>query len=275
MRSDSELLGYGLVLFAAGFGSGFAGGLFGIGGGLLRVPIFVYVLPAFGIPAHLVMHIAAGTSLCLAVPTGLRSALSQRASGHLDVPFLRSWIPPLVVGVLVGLAATRATPTHVLKSIFAVAMLCLAIEMLVVPRSYSMTERVPGRPVRDLIAVGIGAISSMIGLSGGAFTTPVLTLLGHPIHRTLAISSVGAAVVAGVGAIGFAINGLGVAGRPSGSVGYVDGVAVVVMLPAILLGAPLGVRLANRISENRLRRSFGVFLLVVAIDMLRQVVAMT
>ena len=71
---------YVLSLLLAGLGSGFVGGLFGVGGGILRVPIFLFMFPIFGVDPTQVMHVAAGTSLALAIPTGLRSAMMQRAS---------------------------------------------------------------------------------------------------------------------------------------------------------------------------------------------------
>ena len=271
MEHEAQLLSYGAWLLAAGLGSGFAGGLFGIGGGVLRVPIFLYLFPAFGMDPAVAMHAAAGTSLTLAVPTGLRSALGQKRAGHLDTGFLRSWLPPLVVGVLIGLLAMRFLSGTILAGVFAFAMLGVAVQLIALPPSVRLADAVPGHPVRDLLAAGIGGVSVMIGVSGGAFSTPLLTTLGVPIHRVLAISSAGAAAVATVGSIGSVANGLGIAGRAPWSLGYVDVAAVAVMLPAILVAAPLGVKLGSRLSEGLLRRLFGLFLIGVAADMLRRV----
>lgn len=271
MEHETRLLSYAAWLLAAGLASGFAGGLFGIGGGLLRIPIFLHLFPAFGMDPAVVMHTAAGTSLALAVPTGLRSALSQRRAGHLDTGFPRSWLPPLGVGVLIGLLAMRFLPGTILAGVFAFAMLGVALQLIALPPSVRLADAVPGHPVRDFLAAGIGGVSVMIGVSGGAFSTPLLTLLGVPIHGALAVSSAGAAVIAALGSIGSLLNGLGVAGRAPRSLGYLDVVAVAVMLPAILMAAPLGVKLASRLGERLLRRLFGVFLFGVAADMLRGV----
>lgn len=271
--SDESLLLYGALLLAAGLGSGFAGGLFGIGGGVLRIPIFLVLFEAFGVDAENTMHMAAGTSLALGIPTGLRSAWSQRKAGHLDPAFLRSWIPALLVGVLAGLFAMRHLSGATLTAVFGIAVLLAAIQMIALPVDYHLTEVVPGHPLRDVIAAAIGGVSTMIGVSGGAFTTPILTILGCPIHRALAVSAAGAAAIATVGSLGSVFNGLGVPGRPSVSLGYVELVAVGLMLPTILVAAPLGVKLGNRLDEKRLRRSFGIFLLFVAADMLRRAFA--
>ena len=271
--SDSSLVLYALLLVAAGLGSGFAGGLFGIGGGVLRVPIFLILFPAFGSDPAISMHMAAGTSLALGIPTGIRSAISQRRSGHLEIPFLRSWLPFVLVGVAIGVSAARVMSASALVAVFAVAMLLIALEMLALPDDFRITQEVPGQPVRGLLAAAIAGLSSMIGVAGGPFTTGALTLLGYPIHCALAVSAATAATISATASIGSILNGLDVAGRPPWSLGYVEVLAVALMLPAILVSAPLGVRFGNRLSEKRLRRVFGVFLLVIAADMLRRVFA--
>jgi len=272
--TDVESTGlYAVCLLLAGLGSGFAGGLFGIGGGVLRIPIFLYLFPLFGTDPAQVMHIAAGTSLAVAIPTGFRSASIHHRAGNLDVAFLRSWVPALVVGVVAGVFAARMVPGTTLSTIFAIAMIGIAIEMLAMPKDFRISQAVPGHPVRDLVAGGIGALSTMIGITGGTFTTPALTLCGMSIHRAVAVAAAGSAAIATVGSVGAVINGLGVAGRPVWSLGYIDGLAFVVMLPAILVSAPRGVKLANRLSEKRLRKVFGVFLLAISADMLRRVFA--
>ncbi len=108
----------------------------------------------------------------------------------------------------------------------------------------------------------------MVGLTGGSFTTPALTAFGYSIHRSIAIATAGGFFISVIGAAGSVFNGIHVAGRPEFSLGYVDLTSVVVMAPAVLLAAPYGVRLANRLSQDRLRRVFAVFLFIVSLDML-------
>jgi Bax protein len=264
---------YGVLFFVSGLVSGFAGGLFGIGGGTLRVPIFLYLFAAFGAHAAVGMHMAAGTSLALAIPTGVQSALAQRRAGHLDMPFLRSWLPGLILGVGLGLAVMRVVSSTALVLTFAVAMLLIAFRMLVLPTEARLTDQVPGRPIRDLLSMGIGTASTMIGISGGAFTTPTLMLFGYPIRRAIAISAAGGAAIATIGAVGSILNGIDQPGRLAWSWGYVDLLAVVAVLPGILISAPLGVALGNHLDERRLRITFGLLLLAVSADMFRRALA--
>lgn len=270
MSHTEDIVLYALLLFASGLVSGFAGGLFGVGGGILRVPIFLYLFTNFGASAAVSMHLAAGTSLALAIPTGLRSAVAQRAAGNLDMAFLRSWLPGLLLGVAAGLGLMRVVAASTLILGFAIAMLVIALQLLALPATVRIADEVPGQPIRGLVSMAIGTASTMIGVSGGAFTTPSLMLFGYPIHRAIAISAGGGVAIATVGAAGSVLNGLGQAGRLTSSFGYVDLIAVAAVLPGILIAAPLGVKLANRLDEKRLRTTFGCLLIGVAADMFRR-----
>jgi uncharacterized membrane protein YfcA len=265
--TDTPWLLYVSALMAAGLASGFAGGLFGIGGGILRVPIFLYLFPFFGVHPSVVMHMAAGTSLALAVPTALVSADRHRREGNLDSAFLRTWIPALLAGVLVGTVAARVAPGHALAGAFAVVLFLVAVEMILAPDDFHLAEHVPTGPGRWVLASAIGGLSTLLGLSGGAFTTPILVTCRYPMHRAIAVSAASATMIAVLGTVGAIVNGADIPGRPAYSVGYVDLQAVVALLPTVAVTAPLGVRVAARLDAARLRRVFGVFLAFVATDM--------
>ena len=105
-----------------GLASGFSSGLFGIGGGIVRIPIFVYLLPLFGVPPPVLMHVAVGTSMALVLPSALASTRKQVALGNLDLAFFRTWALGIFVGVLVGTAVVPFTSTEILQAIFAAFM---------------------------------------------------------------------------------------------------------------------------------------------------------
>lgn len=276
-----------LLLIAAGLVSGYASGLFGIGGGLLRIPIFLHLMPAIGVPALLVMHAAAGTSLSVAVPTSIAAARSQRKAGNVDAALLRTWLPALAVGVVIGIVAAHYLSGRVLEGMFAVMIIAAAVRMLITRAEHSKTHdakpdaasgdsatptnedpmaNLPPRPVMAACALVIGTLSPMLGITGGTFTTPTLTTCRYPIHRALAVSSVGGLVISLLGTIGFIATGWHVAGLPGRFIGYVDPLALLLMTPCVLVSVPLGVRTANRLSQRALSVLFGLLLVVIAVD---------
>lgn len=116
-------LDFALVLLGVGVVGGYVAGLFGIGGGIVLVPAFVTIFPRFGTDHAVLMHSAVGTCLALIVPGALMSARKQRQQGNLDVDVLRSWLPGIVAGIVVGVLLIRAFPTTALKVIFVVFLL--------------------------------------------------------------------------------------------------------------------------------------------------------
>jgi uncharacterized protein len=265
-----------MLLIAVGLVSGYASGLFGIGGGLLRIPLLLHMLPVLGVPVALGMHVAAGTSLAVAVPTSLSASRSQQKAGNVESRMLWTWLPPLGVGVVLGILCTRFVSGRALEGLFATLLAMAAVRMLLPKGKPDECEEpaagLPPRPVLAALAFGIGVISPMVGIVGGTFATPMLTVCRYPIHRAIAVSSVGGLVVSVLGAIGFAITGWHAAGLPARFIGYIDPLALVLMTPCVLATVPLGVRTANHMSPRTLELLFGVLLVVIAADVAWRVV---
>ena len=72
-----------------GLASGFASGLFGIGGGIVRIPIFIYLLPLFGVAHPVLMHVAVGTSMALVLPSAMASTSRPRTRTRTRSPTCR------------------------------------------------------------------------------------------------------------------------------------------------------------------------------------------
>ena len=266
MTIDSHFLIYLAALFGAGVASGFAGGLFGLGGGVLRVPVLLYLFPAFAVAGDHVFHLAAGTSLALAIPTCLGAVLRHKKEGNLDTALLKTWIPALLVGVAVGMWVSRMTGGGTLRVLF-IGFLVIQALYVLIPNRPRIAEALPGRVALSGMASAVGGLSSLLGLSGGVMTTPLLLAFGQSIHRAVSISSAGGLALSVAATVGMILNGLDVAGRPSYSLGYVDLPAVVVMMPAVLVSSSLGAQAANRIPARPLEITFGVFLVGLIIDM--------
>lgn len=270
MSIDSDFYLYLAALVGAGVASGFAGGLFGLGGGILRVPALLYLFPAFAVAEDHVFHLAAGTSLALAIPTCLGSVLRHKKESNLDLPLLKVWIPALLVGVVVGLLVSRVTGGSALRILFIAFLVTQALYVLI-PNRPRIADALPGRGWLSGLASSVGGLSVLLGLSGGVMTTPILLAFGQSIHRAVAVSSAGGLALSVVATAGMVINGWGVSGRPDYSLGYVDLPAVVVMVPAVLVSSSLGVRVSNRVPSRVLEVIFGVFLVGLIVDMVHEV----
>jgi uncharacterized membrane protein YfcA len=120
-----------------------------------------------------------------------------------------------------------------------------------------------------LYGFGVGLGGSLMGVSGGALSTIVLTLYGKPIHNAVATSSGIAVPVCIAGAIGFMIAGLPhQALLPPLSLGFVSLIGVALVAPVASFMAPYGARLSHRLSRRVLEIAFGCFLELVALRFL-------
>ena len=105
-----------------GFLGGVIGGLFGVGGGLIFVPLLILV-------RHLNPHLAVGTSLAVIIPTAFIAALRHARAGMID------WRTGLIValfamaGSWIGAQISLQLDTLVLRRLLAVFLLALALKM--------------------------------------------------------------------------------------------------------------------------------------------------
>jgi uncharacterized protein len=263
-----------VVVFAlAGLVSGFVSGLFGVGGGIVRVPVFAYLLPLFGVPHPVVMHVAVGTSIALVVPSAIASTRKQYALGNLDLSFYRTWAVGILAGVLVGLALLPYTSTEALKIIFAVFMVTVGIYVGFVGDHFVIAHEAPRGAVKLGLATAIGCVAALTGTGGGVMVTPVLKAFGVKLERAIATASATGLVTAPVATIGAIVGGWGTPNLPGYSLGYVDLAIFVAMLPSIMIAAPMGVRVGRMLSEAWLRRVYTALLFVIAFDLVRRLVA--
>ena len=253
-----------IALFAAGVLGGYTGGLFGIGGGTVTVPILVTLFPFFGVQHSVVMHMAVGTSLALLTPNTYASVRKQWKMGNFDKPLFKSWMPFIIVGALIGVSVVKFLPTLYLKIIFAIY---LYLSFLLVALKRGPESEVEGKPhgISKVIAgFVIGAVSVFLGTGGGTFTTPYCRMHNYPMKKAIALSSATGLVIGVIGTIGVIIGGWGVPGRAPYSFGFVNILAFVLMAPILMFMAPHGVRMANKLSKRKLQWVYAVFLLVVA-----------
>jgi uncharacterized membrane protein YfcA len=270
---DFQLIEYLLLFAVIGAVGGFASGMFGIGGGIMRIPIFVILFPLFRIHGPHEMQVAVATSLALAVPSSLIAVLKHRRLGHLDAAYFWKWGVGLLIGVAIGIAANSHLPQLGLKIAFLVFVLSMIVYFTVLPEELTLSREPPLGLARIGLAGGVGAYCVSIGIAGGSLATPVLKLCAMPMTRALAIGSGSSALVASFGMIGGVWNGWGVEGRPEWALGYVDSLLVAVMLPGALLFPALGVAVADRMHASLLRKLYAGFLVLIAISMVAHLIA--
>lgn len=260
-------------LLGAGLAAGFAGGVFGIGGGFVVVPALLLMMPLLGGDKAQYAHVAIGTSAATIIITSIRSVMAHHKRGSVDFEILRTWAPWIVIGDGLGVLLASHVNGHVLTIIFATGVLLMSLNFLIPQLGDKvLTDEMPTGVVRLGIAGGLGTFSSLLGIGGGTIAIMVMTLCGRSIHRAVATASGIGTLIAVPSAIGFAIIGLRETGLPWGSVGFVNIPATLAIASMSIMTAPLGVAAAHALEPRMLKRTFGIYLIVISTVMFRNAV---
>jgi len=266
-----DLIWLAVALLAAGALTGLLAGVFGVGGGAVAVPILYELFRLLSVPEEVRMPLCVGTSLAIIVPTSIRSFNAHRAKGAVDMSILKLWAGPVVLGVVLGSLIARFAPADLFKGVFVVVAGLSAIRLLFGKDTWRLGLDMPGKGV--MLAYGglIGVLSALMGIGGGQLSNLFMTFYNRPIHQAVATSSGLGILISVPGALGYIYAGWPhmaehqsvIAFQPPLALGYVSLLGFLLFIPTSTWMAPVGARLAHRLSKRRLELAFGIFLLLV------------
>ncbi len=255
------------VYLAVGAFAGLLAGLFGVGGGLVIVPVLALVFDAQGVDSGVLMHLAVGTSLATIVFTSLSSVHAHHRRGAVLWRQFARLLPGIVIGAWLGSAIADLLPGDSLRRIFGIFELLVAVQMGLALRPAPHRE-LPGLPGMSVAGTVIGAVSAIVGIGGGTLTVPFLTWCNVAMRQAVATSAACGLPIALAGAIGFLTVGWGDPRLPERATGFVYWPAWAGIVAASVFLAPLGARIAHALPGDRLKRGFALFLAVLGIRML-------
>jgi len=258
-----------ITLVVAGIGSGFAGGLLGLGGAFIMTPVQYIVFTDMGIPPDMAIKLAFGTSLMVVLPTAISGAWRHHRRGAVY------WRTAVIMGCCSLLAAfggaTLAThlPGAALRIAFGGVVLAGGIRMLV-SGPLQVEEEFRDNPWLWVAwAIPIGLVTGLLGIGGGILAVPILVLaLKFRMHDAVA-TSLAVMIFSSVGGvIGYIINGLGVANLPDYSIGYIYLQAWVLLAVTSIGMAQVGAIATHRLPAKQLRYIFVVVMFYMGLKML-------
>ena len=243
-----------LVLGTIGVVGGILSGLVGVGGGIVFVPGLVYA-------GGWEIKEAVAASLVIIVFSALSGTIRNARSDD-PVNWRVAGLLSLTVAPssLIGVFISRVSPEIVVKVAFAVLLLALAYPTVKGRGEYDPDRQDIPLPLVFLAGIFIGSLSGLVGVGGGVMMVPLM-VLGMGLTTKGAVST-SLAVVMFTGIIGAA--------------GYVatgfrdpqDLLSLPPLIVGSMVGAPLGVRVRDRLPSGVIRSIFGVFMVVVALRLL-------
>lgn len=232
-----------IISFLVGLAAGTFGGLAGLGGGLIMIPLMIYVL-------KLSQHQAHGTSLVAIIFTGISGAITYALNGAIDLMAAVLLAGPAVFTARAGAHYAYVLPAWKLKKTFGVFLIFCAVLLFLKPYLTNVIGTVPDyAKIVILLTTGLvtGFLSGMLGVGGGTILVPVMVLLaGFTQHVAQGTSLLFMVPVGAVGAM------------THRQLGNVVHKLLVGLIPGILLGTYLGGSFAYLLPDNVLRTIFAI-----------------
>ncbi|MFW2177828.1 MULTISPECIES: sulfite exporter TauE/SafE family protein [unclassified Moraxella] len=262
------MLMYVWFLLAGAF-AGTCAGLFGVGGGLIIVPVLMAIFSAYGYSPEVITHLAVGTSLATIIITSISSIQSHHKRGGVRWDVWKNMSIGLVIGSLFGAYVADMLKGQVLAFLIAGMALFMGVQMLRAKKSDAPTQgQLPSAYVQGGVGGLIGLASAVFGIGGGSFTVPFLSRFGLEMKQAVGTSSACGLPIAAAGALGFMFFGRDVQGLPSEAVGFVHVSAFICISVMSYIFAKFGAKLAHQLPASTLKRAFGGLLLIVGTKMM-------
>ena len=186
---------------------GFMAGLFGIGGGLIMVPVLFYIYNFVGIEQKFIMHLALGTSFSIIIPTSIISTITHMKFKAVDFGIVKTFGVFVVAGIVFGTIFAVSLKTSSLVLLFSIMTAIFAIYFLIEKEKINPVPKQINLIYKVISGFLSGFFSGPMGIGGGVFNVPIFKIFGYSIKVAIGSSAAIGVLNASAGAIGFAIAG--------------------------------------------------------------------
>ena len=260
-----------IIYLAIGAIAGFTAGLFGVGGGLIIVPILFVVFSQMGYDPNVIMHMALGTSLATIMVTSISSVMAHHKKGAVLWGVFKNLAPGLVLGSFFGAAIAGIMSGGNLQLVIGVFAIWVAYRMFSTAKAtVDESKHLPSPFAQTLAGGGIGIASAIFGIGGGSLTVPYLNKNGVVMQKAVATSAACGLPIAVAGALGFMFFGAKAHGNIENAIGYVHIYAFIGISVMSFITAKIGAKVAHALSPAMLKKCFAVLLSSVGIYFIYQ-----
>lgn len=260
-----ELLDPGLAatLLALGLLGGFLSGLLGIGGGIIMVPLLLYVPPALAVGA-LSMKTVAGITSVQSFFGALSGSFGHKRFNRISNSLAIVLGGSMAIGSLAGSISSQFVSSDTMLIIFAVMAIAAAIMMFIPRPDEKFDQGVESlefsKPMAITIGASIGVLGGIIGQGGAFLFIPAMLYLLHIPTRI----TIGTALAVGI-ASSFAV----LVGRVGTA--QIPYLMSAVLVTGVLMGAQLGSHLSQKTPRKALKRILSVLITATAVKICYEV----
>jgi uncharacterized membrane protein YfcA len=261
---QSQIIFFITIIAASAVLVGFLAGLFGIGGGLITVPVLYYIFGSAGLNQAFVMHLAVGTSFAIIIPTSITSTMTHMKFKGVDFSIVKTFGTFVIIGVILGTIFAASLKTASLILFFSIITMFIAFYFLIEEEKTNPVPRKINLIYRIIYGFLSGFLSAPMGIGGGIINTPILKMFGYPINVAIGSSAAVGFLISLIGAIGFATSGSYLNINAPLSLGFVNIPAFLIFVPITTLMARIGAKTVHKVNKKLIGKLFGIFLLFIS-----------
>ena len=243
---------------------GFMAGLFGIGGGLITVPVLFYIFNYIGLDQTFIMHLAVGTSFAIIIPTSISSVRTHMKYKAVDFDVVKTFGIFVVIGVIIGTIFAANLKTSGLILFFSIMTMIFSLFFLISKEKISPVKKNINLIIKILSGFTSGFLSAPMGIGGGIINTPILKMFGYPINVAIGCSAAFGFLISIIGALGFFISGKYLNIDAPLSLGFINIPAFLIFVPITTFMAKIGAKTVHKVNKQVIGKLFGIFLLLVS-----------
>jgi len=243
---------------------GFIAGLFGVGGGLITVPVLFYIFNSMGLDRSFIMHLAVGTSFAIIIPTSFISTMTHMKFKAVDFDIVKSFGVFVMFGIIIGTIFAVNLKTAYLILFFSIITMFFAFYFLISKEKMKPMQNKMNMMHKIILGSLSGFFAAPMGIGGGSINVPILKMFGYSINQAIGSSAAIGFLVSLIGALGFAISGTYLDTEAPLSFGFVNIPVFLIFIPITMIMAKIGAKAVHQINKQIINRLFGVFLLIVS-----------
>ncbi|MDC1476010.1 sulfite exporter TauE/SafE family protein [Pelagibacteraceae bacterium] len=243
---------------------GFMAGFFGIGGGLIMVPILFYIFNFIGVEKAFVMHMAIGTSFLIIIPNSIISTITHMKFKAVDFNLVKTFGVFVMIGVIIGTIFAVSLKTSSLVLFFSIMTMIFAIYFLIEKEKINSTPREINLIYRVILGFLSGFLSAPMGIGGGVYNTPIFKMFGYPINIAIGSSAAIGFLISLIGSIGFASTGTYLNIDVPLTLGFLNIPTFLIFVPITTFMAKVGAESVHKFDKRLIGKMFGIYLFVVS-----------
>ena len=261
---QNQIIFFVIVMAVAAIPVGFVAGLFGLGGGLITVPVLFYIFNSAGLDRSFIMHLAVGTSFAIIIPTAFVSTITHMKFKAVDFDIVKSFGVFVMFGIILGTIFAVNLKTANLVLFFSIITMFFAFYFLITKEKMKPMQNKMNMMHKIILGSLSGFFAAPMGIGGGSINVPILKMFGYPINQAIGSSAAIGFLVSLIGALGFVISGTYLDTEAPLSFGFVNIPAFLIFIPITMIMAKIGAKVVHQINKQIINRLFGIFLFIVS-----------